>query len=181
MNIQGTKVHYYAIFDTFKFTQMGCLLLGIRMPKYFIAFLIGLCTGVFGMAQENYSRAAGINSNGNGNSITTPVREGKLPSGVFPFFLQAPTMIVNSELDNTMEGHYIHVLAVKAMDSTIAIHLPMDKCQKLFPPAPLLKNSTQWMVGWGNEVPFYDAGVENLRGLQGAKWDKVGTDSCTLQ
>lgn len=74
----------------------------------------------------------------------------------FKSFLNEPCMIVNYEQDNTIEGEYIIVEEINAQDSSININIP----EKFF-----LNNSnlSNWFIGWGNDQPLYDAGVENLR------------------
>ena len=74
----------------------------------------------------------------------------------FQSFLDEPCMIVNYEQDNTIEGEYIIVDEINLLDSSVIIKIP----ENFF-----LNNSNlaNWMIGWGNDQPLYDAGVENLR------------------
>ncbi len=78
----------------------------------------------------------------------------------FNSFLDEPCMIVNYEQDNTVEGEYIIVEEINIQDSSITIKMP----ENFF-----LNNSnlSNWMIGWGNDQPLYDAGVENLRTISG--------------
>ena len=81
--------------------------------------------------------------------------EKKSASLDFPFFLDEKCMIVNTEQDNTIEGTYLKVLSDTKADS-IKVNLP----DNFFVDATNFRN---WVIGWGGNVPLYDAGVENLR------------------
>lgn len=75
----------------------------------------------------------------------------------FPFFLNKKCMIVNKEQDNDLEGTYLKVISKKNTD-TIKINLPDNFYINT-------SNFKQWVIGWGCEVPLYDAGVENIRAI----------------
>lgn len=84
----------------------------------------------------------------------------------FDFFLSEPCMLLNYEQDNRFEGTYITVKKIDWKDSSIVVDLPSnffvskDNCKK-------------WNVGWGKGVPYYDAGVENIRAIRGVTSDKA--------
>ena len=90
--------------------------------------------------------------------ILTSCTELKSPSGVFPFFLNEKCMILNQEMDNTIEGTYLKIQSGKDSVS-FEINLP---------PKFYVNNSNckNWMIGWGNKIPLYDAGNENLREIE---------------
>ncbi len=71
------------------------------------------------------------------------------------FILNEPCMIVNTECDNTFEGEYLNIISIEN-DSTIYISPLKDS---LF---LSIKNWDNWALGWGNDIPLYDAGSENL-------------------
>lgn len=77
----------------------------------------------------------------------------------FDASLSEPCMIVNYEQDNTIEGSYITVEKFQRSDSTIIIKIPPH-----FYISSL--NYKDWVIGWGNKQPLYDAGVENIRSIQ---------------
>lgn len=77
----------------------------------------------------------------------------------FTCFLNEPCMILNYQQDNTIEGKYITVKNTNIQDSTIEFLFPKN----FFINSSNLKN---WVVGWGNEKPYYDAGCENLRTIK---------------
>ncbi|NCC70956.1 hypothetical protein EOM09_05220, partial [bacterium] len=64
-------------------------------------------------------------------------------------------MVVNTECDNTFEGEYLNVISIEN-DSTIYISPLKDS---LF---LSIKKWDNWALGWGNDIPLYDAGSENL-------------------
>jgi hypothetical protein len=74
----------------------------------------------------------------------------------FPGLLTDPCMILNYEQDNTIEGEYLTVESINNQDSTLMIKLP----ENFYINAT---NLSDWLVGWGEGRPFYDAGCENLR------------------
>jgi hypothetical protein len=74
----------------------------------------------------------------------------------FDFFLYEPCMIVNYEQNNTIEGTYLKVIEINIHDSTLTLKLPKTFFINN-------KNLSNWMIGWGKNVPLYDAGVENIR------------------
>ncbi len=69
-------------------------------------------------------------------------------------------MIVNYEQDNTIEGTYLIIEEIEFKNKpNIVINLPDDF---------FINNSNykNWYVGWGKQIPLYDAGVENLRKIE---------------
>lgn len=80
----------------------------------------------------------------------------KIEKTRFNFFLSESCMILNYEKDNTIEGTYIIVDAISLKDSSISLKNQNDHSLKF------LQNKN-WVIGWGNNKPLYDAGVENLR------------------
>lgn len=74
----------------------------------------------------------------------------------FESFLSEPCMIVNSEQDNTIEGHYLIVKSISLNDSLITIDLPNNFYVND-------SNFSNWVIGWGTNMPLFDAGVENIR------------------
>lgn len=83
----------------------------------------------------------------------------KVETTTFPVFLNEPTMIVNHEQDNTIEGNYLRVQEANSLDSLIRIKLPKN----FFITNANCKN---WVLGWGMDKALYDAGVENLRVIE---------------
>jgi len=73
----------------------------------------------------------------------------------FRFFLNEKTMILNKEGNNEIEGTYLRVdsgggtalIKINAMPQSVNSH----------------KDLSHWMLGWGKQIPYYDAGSENLR------------------
>ncbi len=76
----------------------------------------------------------------------------------FGFFLGEPCMIVNYEQDNTVEGDYLTVKEIFHRDSLTVIKLDL-------PDNFYVNNNNceNWMLGWGKDIPLYDAGTENIR------------------
>ena len=64
------------------------------------------------------------------------------------------TMIVNTEQNNEIEGHYLKVLEV-INDSTYRINLPHNFYL-------INKNIGTWAIGWPTDSAYYAAGNENL-------------------
>jgi hypothetical protein len=83
----------------------------------------------------------------------------KIKKEDFSAFLSQPCMILNYQQDNSIEGNYITIKNINPKDSIIEFTFPKNF---------LIKNSNfkNWIVGWGNEKPFYDAGNENLRKIK---------------
>jgi hypothetical protein len=77
----------------------------------------------------------------------------------FDFFLNEPCMITNFEQNNLIEGTQLRVIAFNALDSSISIELPNNF-------AVTAKNFEKWTIGWGQGKPYFDAGVENIRGIR---------------
>jgi hypothetical protein len=77
----------------------------------------------------------------------------------FKSLLAEPCMILNYEQDNTLEGEYILVGRFEQKDSSIFIKIPKN----FFINNVNYKN---WVLGWGNNRPLYDAGSENIRNLK---------------
>lgn len=86
-------------------------------------------------------------------------KEEVLKTSSFSAPLFEPCMLVNYEQDNTIEGNYFTVESFSANDSSIRINLPTH----FFINETNLKN---WTIGWGSNVPLYDAGVENIREIK---------------
>ena len=78
----------------------------------------------------------------------------------FPAIWHEPCMIVNYEQDNTIEGKYIRVETFTSSDSSITLALPSDFYIDE-------SNHENWVIGWGDQIPLYDAGVENIRDIAG--------------
>lgn len=68
-------------------------------------------------------------------------------------------MIVNKEHDNTIEGNYLVIKALSDDPKVVFLDLPAD----LFVNG---SNCSDWMLGWGNNAPLFDAGVENLVAIE---------------
>ena len=84
--------------------------------------------------------------------------EHSLPQADVDFFLSERGMIVNQELDNTIEGTYLVVEEVDIENGRIKVNFtePFRK---------VLKSTKNWLVGWGTSKALYDAGCENLRSI----------------
>ena len=65
-------------------------------------------------------------------------------------------MFVNYEQDNTIEGTYLLIEKINFHDSTLIIQLPEGFYVNS-------SNFNNWVIGWGEKKPYYDAGVENIR------------------
>ncbi|MDP4265961.1 MAG: hypothetical protein Q8880_00830 [Bacteroidota bacterium] len=74
-------------------------------------------------------------------------------------FLFEPAMIVNYEQDNTIEGKYLIAKDIFIKDSIVSIKIPDNFYINK-------NNCRKWIIGWGNNKPLYDAGVENLRTIE---------------
>lgn len=75
----------------------------------------------------------------------------------FNTFFSQPCMIVNVEQDNSIEGHYLVVESIKKIDNTYQLKINL--------PNHFFINQTNyqnWILGVGNNKPYFDAGVENL-------------------
>ena len=99
----------------------------------------------------------------------------------FDFFLNEQNMILNQQQNNSIEGNYLKITSIS--DSNVTVNLPVDFY--LFN-----HQVSNWTMSWGNEVPYYDAGVENSRQIirvdanskqlvlgrlnKGKGWPKVG-------
>lgn len=86
----------------------------------------------------------------------------------FMSYLYEPCMIVNYEQDNRFEGKYLKVRDIYEEDNLfiVEINLPYD-----FFINP--KNNENWLIGWGNNEPLYDSGMENLREILDINGDIV--------
>jgi hypothetical protein len=73
----------------------------------------------------------------------------------FNSFLTEPCMLVNSEQDNTTEGTYLIVEKYSFFDSTLTVNFNDDFFINN-------TNCSNWLIGWGNNLPNEDAGSENL-------------------
>jgi hypothetical protein len=75
---------------------------------------------------------------------------------VFPFILDAPTMVFNAEGNNHFEGTPIVVTKREVHNlflSALPDHLKHNE-------------SATWIIGWGAKVSYRNRGVENLRNLK---------------
>tara|TARA_B100000809_G_scaffold264379_1_gene320048 strand:- start:4749 stop:6176 length:1428 start_codon:yes stop_codon:yes gene_type:complete len=73
--------------------------------------------------------------------------------------LAEPCMILNSEQDNTIEGNYIVVERLLDLDSSIYLKIPKNFFINKH-------NCENWVLGWGTNIPLYDAGSENIREIK---------------
>ncbi len=80
----------------------------------------------------------------------------EMPAKYFSFVLDQPTMIVNKEGINNIEGTYLNVDSGGGTKTIKLNFLPLNINY-------VTKNLDKWMLGWGTSKPLYDAGVENLR------------------
>lgn len=71
--------------------------------------------------------------------------------------LDEPCMIVNVEQDNTIEGQYLYVESIQKNDTLY--EMTFNFPEKFYIDQT---NYTNWIIGVGNNKPYYDAGVENL-------------------
>ena|GEM_PF-1518499 len=110
-------------------------------PRTFLSVLI-VCVLLSGCYRDKFSQTFKIISTKN----TDPV--------FFPFFLSEKTMIINTEQNNEIEGHYLKIEKV-INDSTLQINLPENFYLNN-------TNISNWMLGWPTGVAYYDAGNENL-------------------
>ena len=65
-------------------------------------------------------------------------------------------MITNVEQNNLIEGTHLRVVSIDEANSTIELALPEKFTINS-------KNCLNWVIGWGDSKPYYDAGVENIR------------------
>jgi len=68
-------------------------------------------------------------------------------------------MIVSSDSDNSIEDHYFVVNDCDSIHLSINVSLPFEFYINS-------KNCNSWIIGWGNNKPYYDAGVENCRAIK---------------
>jgi hypothetical protein len=94
-------------------------------------------------------------------------KEKPLPSKSFGFFLNEKCMIINTAQDNTIEGSYLKVISGGNTNS-ISVNIPAQFYINQ-------KNLKNWIVGWGSNIPLYDAGCENLRAI-----DSINVSSNTI-
>jgi hypothetical protein len=83
----------------------------------------------------------------------------------FNFTISEPCMILNYELDNTVEGNYILTEEFLDNDSSLII----KNLKKLSLDSLSIEN---WVIGWGSNKPLFDAGVENIRQIKKIDFDK---------
>lgn len=83
----------------------------------------------------------------------------KVAKRKFDSFLNDPSMLVNFQSDNTIEGDYLIVEEVMFPDSTIKVKVPDHFFLND-------SNCRSWIIGWGTNKPLFDAGVENLRAIE---------------
>lgn len=86
---------------------------------------------------------------------TNPI-EPTQESDSFDFFLNEKTMIFNVEQDNSIEGTYLEIIKFSPEKKEPVINIPKDFYITN-------ENCENWVIGWGNQKPYYDAGVENIR------------------
>lgn len=71
-----------------------------------------------------------------------------------------PTIIVNSELNNTIEGNYFIISKVNPKEKYIEIeNLPLELYSII--------DSINWIVGWGKKQRYYNRGNEELAEITG--------------
>lgn len=75
-------------------------------------------------------------------------------------------MITNLEQNNLIEGTQLRVISIDETNSTIELQLPEKFTIKA-------DNCSNWVVGWGTNKPYFDAGVENIREIKGIDKGKV--------
>ena len=78
----------------------------------------------------------------------------------FDFFLSEKCMITNLEQNNLIEGTQLRASSVDEDNSTLQLKLPDNF-------AINSENFSNWVIGWGEGEPYYDAGVENTRDISG--------------
>lgn len=81
----------------------------------------------------------------------------KEKSQYFKIFLDEPCMIVNVEQDNLIEGNYLKVEYIEKKDDKYILKVNFADDFYINQ-----KNFNDWILGVGNNKPYYDAGVENL-------------------
>lgn len=77
----------------------------------------------------------------------------------FDFALFEKCMITNLEQNNLIEGTQLRADSVDPESSTIQLELP-----KKF--GINSQNCSGWVIGWGMNKPYFDAGVENIREIK---------------
>jgi len=77
----------------------------------------------------------------------------------FDFFLNESCMITNFEQNNLIEGTQLRVHSIDEAKATIELKLPKEFIITQ-------ENCLQWVIGWGTNEPYFDAGVENIREIQ---------------
>ena len=95
------------------------------------------------------------------------------PSLKFAFFLNEPTMLLNWEQDNRQEGHYLTVAQIDTARRMLWVKLP----ENFYLSAA---NAKQWVLGWGDQLPYYDAGCENSRQIKGFNLVRQGSNQRVL-
>ncbi|MFK7786642.1 MAG: hypothetical protein AB8B56_16105 [Crocinitomicaceae bacterium] len=68
-------------------------------------------------------------------------------------------MITNFEQDNLIEGTQLRANFIDEANATLQLQLPKNF-------AINSENCSNWVVGWGMNKPYFDAGVENIRAIQ---------------
>ena len=82
-------------------------------------------------------------------------REAHFDAAVFS--LSEKTLILNKELDNSIEGHYLMVTGGEK-ETLYIENLKGIDFQKYV-------RDTSWVLGWGSGIPYFDAGNENIRAI----------------
>jgi hypothetical protein len=78
----------------------------------------------------------------------------------FDFFLDEKCMITNLEQDNLIEGTQLRTISVDEKNSTLQLELPENFLINA-------ENYSNWVIGWGDSKPYFDAAVENIREIKG--------------
>ncbi len=76
----------------------------------------------------------------------------------FSFFLNEKCMLVNTCQDNSIEGKYLKVISVEKNNCLIT-NIPDNFFINN-------TNAANWVIGWGNNIPLYDASCENIRAIR---------------
>lgn len=75
-------------------------------------------------------------------------------------------MIVNKEQDNTIEGEYIRIITIDTIKQIIKFELPNNFYVNS-------ENCKNWVIGWGKQIEYFNAGVENIREIIAIKKNSI--------
>lgn len=75
-------------------------------------------------------------------------------------------MILNIQQDNTIEGDYLKIENSNPGQELVEINLPENFLIDT-------TNDSAWVIGWGDEKPYYDEGSENLRDFKLVGGNKI--------